>query len=75
MAEWQPIDTAPLRVRLLLAFANGGVTVGFHGPKYSTYGHNYGDAWGYGTDWSQSFGGEQPTHWQPLPPPPSEQEG
>ena len=70
MAEWQPIETAPKDgTRVLLAGIYGGIGIGFYGPKYSTYGVNYGDAWGYGTNWSNTFGVE-PTHWTPLPNPP-----
>lgn len=70
MAEWQPIETGPQDgERCILALANGSVVLGFYGPKYSTYGVNYGDTWGYGTGWNHSFG-SPPTHWMPLPDPP-----
>lgn len=68
MGDWQPIDTAPRdRTRVLLGWlGNPRVALGFYGPKISTYGVNYGDAWGWGERWDGQFE-PQPTHWQPLP--------
>lgn len=68
--DWQPIETAPKDgTRVLLLTEHVGVSIGFFGPKYSLYGINYGDDWGYGCSWRDSIQ-PPPTHWMPLPDPP-----
>lgn len=66
--EWRDIATAPLDgTRVLLAWeGQPGVVIGWYGPKLSTYGVNYGDAWGNGEMWRDEAK-PQPTHWMPLP--------
>jgi hypothetical protein len=67
-SPWRDIATAPLDgTRVLLAWeGQPGVMIGFYGPKLSTYGVNYGDAWGNGEMWRDEAK-PQPTHWMPLP--------
>lgn len=60
--EWQPIETAPKDYTNILVWNDGGA---------------HRDGWvsiAYWNDdgWISPFGGEyDPTHWQPLPEPPS----
>jgi len=75
---WQPIETAPKdggidAQRVLLLFANGDVSVAYWDLYYAEGGRGY-----QGCDaWIEPVSGEllanqynEPTHWQPLPPPP-----
>lgn len=72
MSEWQPIETAPKDGTRILATGDGTTVVTLwgkanHVPLYSwllldvPYDPEDYDFW-------------KPTHWQPLPPPPTEQE-
>ena len=67
MADWQPIETAPKKKRVLVVGAEGGRQEIAH-----IYQIVEGGRWRW---WSGNdvlpF---SPTHWQPLPAPPSEGE-
>ena len=69
--DWQPLATAPKDgTRVLLCLNPGGpVVVGWWGPKFSAYGVNYKDDWGFGPNWNQRFR-FPPIYWMPLPEPP-----
>jgi hypothetical protein len=71
MSEWQPIETAPKDGTTLILgwLQRDRVSIGWFGPKLSTHGVNYGDDWGYGTEWDCKYS-TPPTHWMPLPEPP-----
>lgn len=66
--EWQPIETAPKDCQILLHKAGGDMHVGVWVQ----------DPWTGDEAFAIADLGEQgraivkPTHWQPLPPPPSE---
>lgn len=64
---WRPIETAP---------ATGFVICGHRGKKWIRFGIRHHGRWYYsGTNERSQYGqviGDEPTHWQPLPPPPSE---
>lgn len=74
--DWQPIDTAPEGVHVLLWFARGERGVGgmecgtiFRGDQAAPGGMSiwtHGGPNG-GSDWQLD---EAPTHWMPLPAPP-----
>ena len=61
--EWQPIDTAPEQILVMV---------------WQKYNNEWGIWWGHkvANDWFVKFGNEwlqsQPTHWRPLPQPPKE---
>lgn len=63
--EWQPIDTAPEQILVMV---------------WQKYNNEWGIWWGHkvANDWFVKFGNEwlqsQPTHWRPLPQQPKEQE-
>jgi hypothetical protein len=66
---WRDMDSAPKDgTRVLLGWPNG-VAIGFFGPKYSSGGVNFGDAWGNGTTWDSYL--TDAVGWQPLPPLPA----
>lgn len=59
--EWQPIETAPGGITLILVFQPA------HGPWRS----RIKEVHGYEVEHSHSWGNDYPTHWMPLPEPPS----
>ena len=61
MGEWQPIETAPKDGRDLLLYPSVFVGVPVHVGKF------YGGAWRM----QHLAMGRDPTHWMPLPDPPS----
>jgi len=63
-AQWQPIETAPYMVLLLLFFPKLGTDVDMCmvGARH----HDTPDYW-FAPDWGYSA---VPTHWMPLPDPP-----
>lgn len=65
MSEWQPIETAPTRGPVLVAY-----WVGEHKEQpVVAIGYRYGEIWLNEND--EPFGWHYtPTHWQPLPAPP-----
>lgn len=72
-SQWQPIETAPKDGREVILFwpyitQEGYVTAG-HWQK--TFAPGVDDYW-YSS--SVNSGATPPTHWQPLPPPPGEEE-
>lgn len=74
---WQPISTAPKDgTRILLCFGGYRIECGqWDDDRYATKPRPY-----WTGDWEPVCGklwyrGNQPTHWQPLPPPPSELKG
>jgi hypothetical protein len=83
MAEWQPIETAPMDGTYVLALVNApGVTPAV--AKWETYPEGLGstprsqwrirEAEDFGTDdeWREDWieARYEPTHWMPLPKPP-----
>lgn len=76
---WQPIETAPEGVNILLYWTEGELGVGgmecamiFRGDPHSKSGLSFWTHGGpnAGSDW-EPRGGEAPTHWMPLPAPPN----
>lgn len=70
MSEWQPIDTAPRNVPILVT--DGNVVVALKRAK-----HVLDDEWpdpvGFGGyEWEWGFQWSDLTHWMPLPDPPQE---
>jgi hypothetical protein len=67
--EWQPIETAPKDgTRVILGWPGGGVRYGF----YLDNSHTSGPWAGWrGPSMELPFPSPPPTHWQPLPAPPS----
>jgi len=66
MSEWQPIETAPKNYINVLVFDPG------YGQVVAEYHFSFGGMWvvsAYSTDNSQT--GLEPTHWMPLPAPPT----
>jgi hypothetical protein len=63
MSEWQDISTAPKDGTRILLFANGRVSVGGFDPHWS------GNCWVFIDP--RIATGTGPTHWMPLPAPPS----
>jgi len=78
MSEWKPIESAPKDndcARILLLFASGEVSVAYWDPYWAEGGRGYQG----GLAWIEPCSGERldqhydvPTHWMPLPAPPSE---
>lgn len=79
--EWQPIETAEksYEKRLLCEFTDienypGSITVGFWGIRDDGPGEPGNEQW---CDWCAGYEDEtgwerfEPTHWKPLPAPPS----
>lgn len=72
MSDWQPIETAPMDATPVLLWQNGRRITGRWMPRF------YGEVlrWDMG-NWQSSDGFDlfyqPPTHWMPLPEPPSEQ--
>lgn len=72
MSEWQPIETAPKDGRHILLFAPG-YRPDINPPDYYVAQWRYGmwslvHAGGYAVD---ALLDEEPSHWMPLPNPPS----
>lgn len=82
---WIPIESAPKDVAVLVTFHEGdipqefhtqpGVMVAYWDAYYAPGGRGYS---GYGDGWTDAHSGEgchlhygSPTHWQPLPAPPT----
>lgn len=70
MCGWQPIETAPKEYgfRCLAAWPTGG------GAGDATVAEALWDAnddYPFGRWWRNNAWAEQPTHWMPLPPPPT----
>jgi hypothetical protein len=71
-AGWRPIADAPRDgTRVLLAWRGrpSAFIIGWWGPKKSRFGVNYGDAWGKGDRWDDTFV-DKPTHFMLIPEPP-----
>ena len=71
MAEWQPVETAPTDTDLLLFGRFGSQRGLYTGIKNARYGWSYSFM---GTeDVRDDYYGDDvnPTHWMPLPEPPS----
>jgi hypothetical protein len=65
MSEWKPIESAPKDgTEVLLAYPGGIVKSG----KWTLFGGYYEEHW---ADGERPRFGADPTHWMPLPPPPS----
>jgi hypothetical protein len=77
MGEWQPIATAPKDGRQLLLFCDDydpAVFVGAYGHTELPEGHeDYWEGWSFSEELLMSYCSEEPepTHWQPLPDPPT----
>ncbi len=63
---WQPIETAPMDGTKVLAWRRGEVATAYLVPREDC------EMWCFGSTTAAEhyFPGHQPTHWQPLPPPP-----
>lgn len=82
MSEWQPIETAPKDGTWIMVAGTvwagevGGVARNAN-PEVSIANYTSGKS-DYPGDWWNEAGGDyyatwcQPTHWMPLPPPPTE---
>jgi hypothetical protein len=77
---WLPIETAPKDGTEILTVGNdSGAVIATKwlspGPYVRTPRQNYyRDAGWYWASWSEAVGPVSPTHWRPLPPPPSQEE-
>jgi hypothetical protein len=70
MNGWKPIETAPKDGTSILLSDGKWVGEGYYSE------HSGGTWWEAGSHWTDAHDGQiYPTHWQPLPPPPSEGEG
>ena len=86
MSAWMPIESAPKDAAVLVTFASGdipegqvtmpGVMVAHWDAYYAPGGNGYD---GTADGWTEAHSGEgchlhygHPTHWMPLPAPPSE---
>ena len=76
---WQPIETAPNETLLLVLRRDGAMHVarvgGFAGRRFGILNADFGDAscsffFPVGGDHTQD---DTPTHWMPLPNPPSQE--
>ena len=67
MVEWQPIETAPKDGTFILTFCGGGEA---WCPTISRWN---GDGWGDEHSTFHIQGLNYPTHWMPLPPPPTQE--
>lgn len=84
MSKWQPIETAPRDGTEIILRKGGRVTSGAYIEWTETESHFHGSTGVYlgetecdsGADWQSWDGGfctdDAPTHWQPLPAPPTE---
>ncbi len=72
MADWQPIETAPKDGRYVLLCFIDGCSRDPECPNMAV-GRYYEDAPDYWLTaiWASSASHEMPTHWMPLPEPPS----
>lgn len=68
VAGWQPIETAPRKAHILIACADGVVREGYWGV--ADYNRSK-KSWVFGWVSHPNSGDHKPTHWQPLPAPPS----
>jgi hypothetical protein len=72
MSEWQPIATAPKDGTPIDLWISGSnrrfADCRFHRGMWQ---HWWMDCFGSGMDW-QSLDSHKPTHWMPLPTPPTE---
>lgn len=67
-ADWQPIETAPIGT-IILAIRAGETTPSVVANRLEADGDDWVEIGQFGRDWRF-----KPTHWQPLPPPPTERE-
>jgi hypothetical protein len=65
--NWQPVETAPYETEVL-TFWPGSES---RNPVYLINTKNSGTALGKRDGWWRSKPDQQPTHWMPLPPPPT----
>jgi len=68
--EWQPIETAPkngTRIWAFFPFAQGTFAISWRKNVYETKGPN----WTLDDGESATLMYDPPTHWMPLPPPPT----
>lgn len=64
MSDWQPIETAPRREKILMWRIRFGIDVG-----------TYNGVRGYSFRNLVLFSNQAPTHWMPLPAPPTKERG
>lgn len=67
MSEWQPIETAPKDGTMVLIWRKLEKGIGGDFPAHAAV-----DEW-RGNSWYRTRPGQQPTHWMPLPSPPTHQ--
>lgn len=71
VGKWQPIETAPKdEIRVIVCTDGGFVTTARWVPKFSKNHYDF-DAPGWFSDSLQDRLFSEPTHWQPLPSPPT----
>lgn len=63
MTEWEPIDTAPKDNQLVLLYEEGRIYTGRRRVPH--------DYWDWNGEEDGGFG--KPTHWMPLPSPPTQE--
>lgn len=63
MSEWQPIETAPKDGSYVLVWAESG-------HEFARW-FRAGECWIRAEDMQNLWGEDAPTHWMPLPAPPS----
>lgn len=70
LREWQPIETAPKDGTYVLLWLSGD---GYHGPRNCniTVGVHTDSGWYYIADGAGGKTSDEPSHWMPLPDPPS----
>ncbi len=70
MTTWQPIETAPKdgQVCLLGRYVKGPIGI----IRIWVHEGYFEGSWKY--DWNVNYHNVDPTHWQPLPEPPKEEE-
>lgn len=76
MGDWQPIETAAKDEPVLIFSSDArwpGVMVGILSTFFDANGADVCTEWG--DFWTERELDVEPTHWQPLPPPPSIMKG
>lgn len=71
LSAWRPIETAPKDGTFTLAYIRGVMNVRTHSVQIINWSGWGGGVWAPHSGHSGGISGE-PTHWQPLPSPPTE---
>jgi hypothetical protein len=70
-SEWKPIETAPKDGTPILALYADAWGMRRYSVRYWSTGNWESGKEGWSDEWRQ-LRKDQPTHWQPLPPPPGD---